>query len=329
MSTQTLAPDMEKKQDTVQGTQMSAAQKTDMDKVDPHLRKKTRAEILFDKAVYGGISYAAQAASGIILTHWMKFGGGRKHYDKIANWLGPNFISKIKPSKTGAAAIKEADSWITVTTMVMMGNLFLLPVKWLENRKPKIVRWLNDKQNEKHPPSEQERAEQEKSLALLDREPKQTWGSLLGGRAFGLAAVYGVLYGIGTKNNETAEIWSANQIIKGTEKVGLKKLAASKTYENYLRIGFYDVLYSMVSAGGLYIYSHFINPPQKRNKKDESGETPVLETTPVTVTDTGTKEKTWSAREENKSGRNTSSVPASSFAEAAKNTKGQEAAASL
>ena len=109
-----------------------------------HKREKLPMEIKFDKWVYGGISYWAQALTGMGIAYWMKYGSGKPIFEKAAEWTGKNIMSKIT-GKTGAAAVKEAHTTVTVSTMIMVGNTFLLPVKWLENRKPAIVRkWTED-----------------------------------------------------------------------------------------------------------------------------------------------------------------------------------------
>lgn len=278
-----------------------------------HSRHKPRAEIVFDKAVYGGISYAAQAATGVVLTHWIKHGSGRKYFDKMANWAGEKLISKIT-SKKGEDAVKEADSWIVVTTMVMVGNAFLLPVKWLENRKPKIVRWINEKQNDRTPPTPEQRAQQEKDLADLDKEPKQNWWSLLGGRAFGLGAVYAVLWGLGEKRNNAAENATVTTLQKGMKKIGLEKYTTpgGKT-DQYMRIGFYDVFYSMVSAGGLYLYSHFINPPHRCKNRNDVGCEPDSNIPALPVTEnTEETAKRWANPTQE---RKKIDLPATSFTE--------------
>jgi hypothetical protein len=272
MST-TLTPVPEKTKDPAQETpqedKKNASQENAQAQDESHdgRREKLPVEAKFDKRVYGGISYFGQAAAGIILTNWIRHGSGRKHYDKLAQWVGPNLISRIT-SKKGAEAIKEADSWIVVSTMVMCGNAFLLPVKWLENAKSKIVRGMQEKENLRREargeviPVE-ERANQERLLTELDNAPKQSWTSLLTGRAFGLAAVYATLWGTGKKANGMAEDAITHGIQKGAETIGMKQLSKSKTLENYLRIGFYDTAYSAVSAGGLYVYSHFLHPHKK------------------------------------------------------------------
>lgn len=240
-------------------------------------REKLPAEKKFDQWVYGGISYAAQAGTGILLTHWIREGSGRKYFDKMAEWAGKAVIGKIT-GKTGAAATREADAWIVVSTMIMVGNAFLLPVKWLENHKPHYVRQINasinaarEERGETIRP--EEKTKQEELLHQLEREPKQSWSSILGGRTFGLGAVYATLYAIGQKNNQWGENQFAGAVKTTLDTVGLKSIAESKMTDGYSRIAFYDFFYSMVSAGGLYVYSHFLHP-HKKSTPETSPATP-------------------------------------------------------
>jgi len=255
---------------------------------DPAHCKKLPAEIKFDKAVYGGISYWAQAITGIALTKWLRHGSGRKYFDKIAGSVATNFIEKIS-SKRGVDAVKSADSWSTVTIMVGVGTTFLLPVKWLEDRKPEIVRWINKRTNKSRTDkgeviSDKELAYQEMHLEALDKAPKQSWLSLLLGRAAGLAVVYTALPLIGD-NNKIMEDFSVDKVTKLVKGAGLKSVAQSKTFESYARISFYDLLYSCFSAGGLYVYSHFIHPKKPRNiefPSEKNAPPPATDNAPVT-----------------------------------------------
>lgn len=254
-------------------------------------REVLPAEVRFDKWVYGGISYFAQAATGIVLTRWLKYGSGKPHFERAAEWLGP----KIYRNKSVKDAANAVSSPLLVTTMVMVGNTFLLPVKWLENRKPAIVRSMHEKdvaamEAAGTPYSEEERARQEKALKDLEHEPPQSWASLLGGRVAGLVPVFALAFALGEKGQH-AERFAAKTISKGLDTVGAKQLAKSKTLESYIHVGFLDVFYSMISAGGLYVYSHLVHPKEKAQPHKESlsellpGATPagaIVDTTPTT-----------------------------------------------
>lgn len=234
------------------------------------------AEHRFDKWVYGGISYAAQAATGIVLTYWLKHGGGKSYFNRAAEWLGP----KIYRNRSVTEAAENVSTPLMVTTMVMVGNTFLLPVKWLENHKASIVRKMHENDCEKMeragtPFNEEERARQEKALKDLEKEPLQNWKSLLGGRAAGLIPVFALSFGLG-KKGEWAER-KAGQFFSGAfNLVGMKKVAKSETLQKVVQVGFLDVFYSMISAGGLYVYSHYLNPPARANKKHKESLTELL-----------------------------------------------------
>lgn len=223
-------------------------------------------EVKFDKAVYGGISYVAQAATGIVLTHWLKYGSGKPLFEKAARWLGP----KIYTGRSIERAAEEISSPLLVTTMVMVGNTFLLPVKWLENHKASIVRGWTEKDAARKeaqgtPYSPEELARREKALQDLEKQPAQSWASLLGGRVFGLVPVFALAYGLG-KKGQAAEEFTARAVAGGLNLVGAKSLARSRTLETYIKVGFLDVFYSMVSAGGLYVYSHLLHPKPKHQE---------------------------------------------------------------
>lgn len=230
-------------------------------------REKLPMEKKFDQWVYGGISYAAQALAGSGLTYWIKHSSGRPVYDKVANWLGPNFISKFS-SHRGKAAVTAADSFITISTMVFVGTLFVAPVKWLEDMKAGIVeKWTNDDNKAREARGEIIAPEvKEHQAALLDQlntAPKQTWWSLLAARAASLVFVYTANPLIGDKNNKIMEAGFKKVTGKVAETLGAKKVAKSEIFQNASGIAFYDGFYSMISAGGLYIYSHYIAPPKE------------------------------------------------------------------
>jgi len=182
--------------------------------------------------------------------------------------MGPRVITPLT-GKLGEEAVKAADSPIVVSTMIMCGNAFLIPVKMIENHKPAIVRkWqyaINAKREKKGEIiSEAERNEQEMLLDKLEKKPNQSWISLGIARAASLVGVYAVLFGIGNKNNIAAEKFFADGVQHGMKNAGLKQMGESETTQSYLRMIFNDGFYSAISAGGLYVWSHFVMPPKKK-----------------------------------------------------------------
>lgn len=241
-------------------------------------REKLPAEVKFNKAVYGGISYVAQAAAGIALAHWLLHGKGQKYYHPMADWFGTNVLSKIT-SKTGAAAKEESRHWLIVGTMVMMGNAFILPVKMLENVKCNIVEKWTERDNEKRAArgeavTDEEKQHQQKLLGELKAEPKMGWLSLLSGRLFSLVGVFGTVHLAGEANNKMVENLVTESTLKGLEKIGATGISKSKTFESYFRMTIYDMVYSAISATGLFAFSHYVNPIFNKSKKAQRAAEP-------------------------------------------------------
>ena len=240
---------------------------------DDSKRHKLSAEVTFDKAVYGGISYWAQMLTGIGLSYWFKHGSGKAHFEKITHALGPKLFKGTAAAKGVEAAAEKLHSPLIVTTMVMVGNTFLIPVLWLEKRKPEIVRWIHEHTTAKQSDySEENRAKDEEALKALENAPPQDIKSLLGGRAFGLTGVFAGVFALG-KTEKMIQTFTTKTAQNTFHTIGLKTLAKSEVAKRVMDISFLDAFYSAVAAGGLYAYSHFIKPPQKHNEPPKSTET--------------------------------------------------------
>lgn len=245
-----------------------------------HKRKKLPAEVTFDKAVYGGISYWAQMLTGIGLSYWFKHGSGKQLFEKICDNLGPKIFSATAASKGVKAASERLNSPLIVTTMVMVGNTFMIPVLWLEKHKPKIVRWIHSKTAATEPDyTEEKKQHDEAALYELEHAPKQNLSSILGGRAFGLAGVFATVFTMG-KAEKSIQTFTTKTAQNAFKVVGLKEIAKSPVAKRLMDISFLDAFYSAIAAGGLYVYSHYINPPKKKPVGAEEV-SPPLESTKI------------------------------------------------
>lgn len=252
-------------------------------------REKLPMEKKFDQWVYGGISYFAQAVAGSVATYWVKHAGGKPIFDRWAKNLGPALVSKLTSYK-GEKAVEVANGWLTVVALVSVGNLFVAPVKWMEDIKISTVEKWTKQDNEKRAArgeaiSPEELAQQERLLDDLKAAPKQTWWSLGMGRMASLVPVFAGLHIFSGANKamESGFQKLTSNVAKG---VGMKKLGNSEVFHNASGIAFMDGFYSMLSAGGMYVYSHFIAPPQKAAKdepilKELMAPDTILEETPA------------------------------------------------
>ncbi len=235
------------------------------------VREKLPMEKKFDQLVYGGITYGAQALAGSIATYWIKHAGGKKYFDSWSQKLGHGLVEKFTSYK-GAKATEVANGWLTVTALVMVGNLFVAPVKWFEDKKVAYVeRWTKEDNQAREARGEiitpEEKQHQAELLDQLKAAPKQNWWSLGVARLASLVPVF-----VGLRVFAGANKYMENMVQKGSAGVvkfaGFKNAAKSEILKNASGIAFYDGFYSMISAGGLYIYSHFIAPPTKAVKDE-------------------------------------------------------------
>lgn len=232
-------------------------------------RVKTTAEKIFDTATYGGIGWIGNAALSTSLAYFFRHSkSGKPFFDKgvktISNTFSPgnpNFEKAV--NKNGEVA-----------SLIVGGTSLMLPVKVLEDNKAHVVRFIDkilvgtkSLIGIKETPAEH--LEKEAAFDLLEREPKQSWGSILRARAVGLIAVFATLNAVGERRNQKIENFVADAV---TEKyaAGNFKPVKPQTMEKISRLATLDVLYSIVAAVGLYVDSHLINPP-KKDKKIQPG----------------------------------------------------------
>lgn len=262
--------------------------------------KKIAAEKYFDTGLYGTVSYFGQALASVLLTQWIKHGSGKQKFNATSHWLGKNIL-ETHCGSTPENAAKQANTLLVATTLIMVGNCFLAPVKYIEDHKPEFVRKINDWLNERREQrcgviSETERKEQDTAIAYIAEQPRQTWGSLLSARVFSLGAIYAAISAVGGKNNKTMEDTSANVISKTLHSIGVaKQNAYSKPVQNFGRIAFVDFAYSLVGAGALYLYSHSIAPPKHKKKPGVATAPEASDGPPSANASTRTEEKTIQA----------------------------------
>lgn len=224
------------------------------------------AEKWFNRGVYGGVNYLIQVSASVAFTMWAKYGGGKVHFEKAAQWMGKNIIPKIT-NKHGLEAVHESNTYLIATALITVGNLFLLPVKWFEDRKPEHVRKIDDllvkNYEEKYGPlGPEEKAKREDAHEALAAEPKQSWWSLLGARAGALATVYTAIWAVGEKNNAAMQKKAGDvleHVFKNSGISKLEKIAHSPGTRNFAQIAFVDFFYSIVVASSLFAYSKLLS----------------------------------------------------------------------
>lgn len=97
-------------------------------------------------------------------------------------------------------AMTKASS-VAAIMMLGSGGFFLMaPIKWFEDRKEPIVKWLDEKFGPKNPTEEQKKQIEERH-EFIKHEPKQSWTSVLLSRVTTLPWVYAFHFNLGSRDN--------------------------------------------------------------------------------------------------------------------------------
>jgi len=226
----------------------------------------SKGEHMFDWLTYGGIGFASVFAAGIPIVHWAKYGKGAKVFADSAKSL----------EKLGMNATSAEDAVMT-TALMIPGNLGLIPIKQMEDHKPELVQKFNTMLGDKS------------GDASVDKEPEQSWGSLIKARLVAWVAVYagfrGAAHAIGQKQfldfeNKFAEHAVCKPLGKPTHIPGMAKIVANETKVfRYGKIAALDIFATATATTLLYIGSRFFAGENARWKahdlpKDTPDNTP-------------------------------------------------------
>ena len=235
---------------------------------------KSKGEKFFDRAVYGGIAGVGTFVATIFITYLLKYGSWKGFHKGLAEAIEKG-LTKIKPGVAHAASAEE----IAMTTTLMMGgNLMLIPVGIAEHHKVALVSGLNTTMDDPTPKE------------AIQHAPKQTWDSLIKSRAVAWLSVFAAFKGIGMAFSQTMQSFEtetgkllckltgrpATRIVQGIEQ-------ETKTFI-FGKIGALDVFATIGSAMLLYLGGHFFARKQEEKKAQRAaghhtGSTPARDAT--------------------------------------------------
>ncbi len=148
---------------------------------------RSAGNYMFDASVYGGLNYFVNGAISIALAHYAKrMPTSRigKSFQSTKNGI-TDALKKVSQTEEWAAKYgKEANEFMWLGTG---GFILLLPIKWIEDVKPELVRYF-DNTFGTGPKTANQQYEYDQ---YLDDAPKQSYGSLIGGRCLALAGTIG------------------------------------------------------------------------------------------------------------------------------------------
>lgn len=157
-------------------------------------RNHTRGETLFNRITYLGVGYFGVTGVSVFLTWLLRdYHAVAPSFKKMTTYLQKSLENHSMP---GLAKI--VDSNMTILTLFLGGSLAsVLPVKWLEDNKSKIVqnfdRKIYGKEVVENDP--EIRAAHEAMEAM----PKQTWSSVITSRVLAFATTFGTSFLMGSE----------------------------------------------------------------------------------------------------------------------------------
>lgn len=110
------------------------------------------------------------------------------------------FLEKLKLGMETALSKRKAGSLFTITALCSGGFIFMFPIKWLEDRKEKLVIKADDMLGQKDKTFEEQQLIEARHKQIA-REPDQSLGSVFASRLAGVGLVLGINYGLGQPKN--------------------------------------------------------------------------------------------------------------------------------
>lgn len=239
------------KQPAVQNDE--AALESKLNLADP--QKKTKGEKLFDGFLYGGIGYFANFVFSVLAGHAFLKGKWQKGFEVSEQTFNKGF-QKVFPEEWAKKISMES---ARILCLGAGGHLVMIPIKMLEDRKKRVVYWLNSKffPNEYGGQVALKPASQMRDDELpevVEQPSKMSWGKTAIRR---LAIYLGIGFGLAPLNkvNHWAESKVKTGIYKGvdaaqhiTRSESLATLRNNKHFKDYVEVGAADLYISAIAA---------------------------------------------------------------------------------
>lgn len=238
------------------------------------VRKKhrTTGNKVFDLVVYPVFAFGVVLVASMKALNYVKYGAGRAGFENqahgVANSLGKWSLFKNTEHDT---LYHAANNTGKVLVSFAVGTVLMAPIKLLEDKRTQISAWL-DKVLGSEPRNDQE----------FKDEPKQSWKSVLGGRAITFASVLGLSFLIGDKRTKYVEDQVANRFTGGLAgafpEINKDRLPGIKESTRNLT---FELFYTALCATLVYTLSRII--ARKDDEKKHSKDMPVISTKPETA----------------------------------------------
>ncbi len=149
--------------------------------------KMSPGEKWYNRIVYQGINYWLNLAMSMYVSDIFTHGGGksdftfgraRNFYDRRLNQLTSG-LTTLMGHKHQNAAYRASEVTVATFTLNTGGNILLIPMKWLEDRKRPVVHWLNKhifKEKQLAPDGHEETPDE---IYIEQEQPPQSWGRVI------------------------------------------------------------------------------------------------------------------------------------------------------
>jgi hypothetical protein len=227
----------------------------------------SKGEKLFDLLTYGGIGFLGVFAAGIPIGYWAKYGKGAKLFNSTAKSIENLGITP-----------KAAEDMVMTSVLMQPGNIGILPIKTMENNKPELVEKFNKMLGDKS------------ADASVEKDAKQTWGSLIKSRFTAWLAVFAGFRSaamiVGEEkfekfSNSFAENIVCKPLGKPTHIPGMAKIVENETkLFRYGKIAALDVFATAAATILLYAGTRFFAKPNPQWHAKHLSQKDALETAP-------------------------------------------------
>jgi len=192
-----------------------AAAPKNQEKSTPELPppKMSQGEKLYEKVVYTGINYWLNLGLSMVVADYFLHGKGRPFYDRSLVSINNGFKAFKLDKAIGEKAMERATHVaLGFVSLNSGGNIILVPMKLMEDRKRPIVHWINKNIYHEQQLAPDGHEEKPNEIYIEKEQPPQSWGNVIWRRTKAMAA--SIAFGL-TLDTIGRKVLDTPQIIDG------------------------------------------------------------------------------------------------------------------
>ncbi len=219
--------------------------------LDCQEKNRTLGNKIFDWGVYSSVAFAGVTAVSLLVAHQAKSGSLksfewlRTGYKNISKGLSTHIFEKILNGRPR----EDIEQWANDTTMYGMlaaGGTTLMPViKYMEDNRQKLAAKIDNALGSTQPYPK-----------LIEQEPKQSWLSVMSGRATSIAVSFSAFLLMGPKISEAASAWTGkkltNSVVSVAPNVNIEKTG------KLAKLLAFDAIFTAITAAVTYVASRTV-----------------------------------------------------------------------